>query len=64
MEKRLTEIEICLTDYGRMIDDLSQEMLRLSKQVSYLKKQIENLKAERSEAFVKPLSEEVPPPHY
>ena len=64
MENRLTDIEILLSDYGRMIDDLSQEVLRLLKRVSFLEKQVEQLKAERNETLVKPLSEETPPPHY
>lgn len=64
MEKRLTDIEICLAEQGRILEDLNDEFLRLSKLVSFLEKQIERLKAERTETLVKPLSEETPPPHY
>ena len=64
MEKRLTEIEICLAEQERILDDLNTEVLRLSKQLGFLEKQIEQLKAEKNETFVKPLSEENPPPHY
>ena len=64
MEKRLTEIEICLAEQERVLDDLNVEVLRLSKQVAFLEKQIEQLKAEKEETLVKPLSEETPPPHY
>ena len=64
MEQRLTDIEICLAEQERMLDDLNTEVLRLAKLVSVLEKQVERLKAERTETFVKPLSEETPPPHY
>ncbi len=64
MEDRLTDIEIALSEQERMIDDLSSEVLRLSKLVAALEKQVERLKAEREETLVKPLSEETPPPHY
>ena len=64
MEKRLTEIEIYLAEQERVLEDLNTEVLRLSKQVGFLEKQIEQLKAEKEETLVKPLSEETPPPHY
>ena len=64
MEDRLTNIEISLSEQERMLDDLNTEVLRLAKIVTTLEKQIEQLKAEREETLVKPLSEETPPPHY
>jgi len=64
MEDRLTNIEMALSEQERMLDDLNTEVLRLSKLVSVLEKQIEQLKAEKEETLVKPLSEETPPPHY
>ena len=64
MENRLTNIEISLSEQERMLDDLNTEVLRLSKIVAFLEKQIEQLKAEKEETLVKPLSEETPPPHY
>jgi len=64
MEDRLTNIEISLSEQERMLDDLNTEVLRLSKIVAILEKQIEQLKAEKEETLVKPLSEETPPPHY
>ena len=64
MEKRLTEIEIYLAEQERILEDLNTEVLRLSKQVAFLEKQVEQLKAEKEETLVKPLSEETPPPHY
>ena len=64
MQDRLDTIEMYLAQQERMIDDLSSELLRLTKKVSKLEKQIDQIKAEKNETFVKPLSEETPPPHY
>jgi len=64
MQKRLDNIEMCLSEQERVLDDLNSEVLRLTKIVAILEKQIEQLKAEREESLVKPLSEETPPPHY
>ena len=64
MKERLNNIEICLAEQERILDDLNTEVLRLTKIVANLEKQIEQLKAEREESLVKPLSEETPPPHY
>ena len=64
MQERLNNIEMCLAEQERILDDLNTEVLRLTKIVSNLEKQIEQLKAEREESLVKPLSEETPPPHY
>ena len=64
MQKRLDNIEMCLSEQERVLDDLNSEVLRLAKVVANLEKQVEQLKAEREESLVKPLSEETPPPHY
>jgi len=64
MQERLNNIEMCLAEQERILDDLNTEVLRLTKIVAVLEKQIEQLKAEREENLVKPLSEETPPPHY
>ncbi|MBR6411593.1 MAG: SlyX family protein [Alphaproteobacteria bacterium] len=64
MQERLNNIEMCLSEQERTLEDLNTEVLRLSKIVTFLEKQIEQLKAEREETLVKPLSEETPPPHY
>lgn len=64
MQERLNNIEMCLAEQERILDDLNTEVLRLTKIVANLEKQIEQLKAEREENLVKPLSEETPPPHY
>ena len=64
MTDRLDNIEMCLAEQERVLEDLNTEVLRLSKVVTALEKQVEQLKAEREETLVKPLSEETPPPHY
>ena len=64
MEKRLTDIEICLAEQGRILDDLNTEVLRLSKLVRELEIKFDHLKAAQEETLVKPLAEETPPPHY
>ena len=64
MQERLNNIEMCLAEQERILDDLNTEVLRLTKIVANLEKQVEQLKAEREESLVKPLSEETPPPHY
>ena len=64
MQKRLDNIEMCLSEQERVLDDLNSEVLRLTKIVANLEKQVEQLKAEQEENLVKPLSEETPPPHY
>lgn len=64
MSERLDNIEICLAQQERMLDDLSGEVVRLSRLVDALEQQVNRLTAERAETLVKPQSEETPPPHY
>lgn len=63
-EQRLTDIEVCLANQERVLDDLNEEVLRLSRLIGILEQKIDALKAREAETFVKPLSEETPPPHY
>ena len=64
MEERLTNIEVCLAEQEKILEELNGEVLRLSKQITSLQTQLDRLKAEQEETLVKPLSEETPPPHY
>lgn len=64
MSERLDNIEICLAQQERMLDDLSGEVARLSRLVEVLENHIERLTAAHAETLVKPQSEETPPPHY
>ncbi len=63
-EQRLTDIEVCLANQERVLDDLNAEVLRLSRLIGILEQKIDSLKAREAETLVKPLSEETPPPHY
>lgn len=64
MEERITNLEICAGQHERTLEELSDEVFRLSKQVDSLAKQMKNLLAVLPDSFVKPQSEETPPPHY
>ncbi len=61
---RLTDLEVYIANQERTLDDLNQEVLRLSRRVAELERQTDRLKSALSESLVKPLSEETPPPHY
>ena len=64
IEERLIELEICVTDQDQTISELNDECVRMSKQIDLLIKQQKMLMEFLKESPVKPLSEEVPPPHY
>ena len=64
MDENLIDLQIQLTEQSRQLEDLSQEVIRLSKLVGKLEKQYTALQDSITENLVKPLSEETPPPHY
>ncbi len=64
LEDRITEIEIVLTNQEKMLDDLNEVVIRQEKTIDVLVKQIKQLKESMPQDFVKPASEETPPPHY
>ena len=64
MDERFENIEIALTEQQRMLDDLSDVMLRQQKEIDLLKKENKLLRALIEQETVRPLSEETPPPHY
>ena len=64
MQKEVIDLQIRLTEQERQLEDLNQEVLRLSKLVLRLEKQYTALQEAMQENLVKPLSEETPPPHY
>lgn len=64
MEKEVVDLQIRLMEQTRQLEDLNQEVLRLSKLVERLEKQYFALRDAMQENLVKPLSEETPPPHY
>ena len=64
MQQEVIDLQIRLMEQAHQLDDLDQEVLRLSKLVARLEKQYTALQEAMQENFVKPLSEETPPPHY
>lgn len=64
MDKDLIDLQIQLTEQSRQLEDLNQEVIRLSKIVQRLEKQFTALQDSIQENLVKPLSEETRPPHY
>ena len=64
MEKEVIDLQMRLMEQSRQLEDLNQEVLRLSKLVARLEKQYTALQDAMQENFVKPLSEETRPPHY
>ncbi len=65
MEKRIIHLEMIVAQQDRLIDALSAEILRLNQLYEHLSARLEAAEARReSEGYIRPLSEEVPPPHY
>lgn len=64
MTEEMISFQMRLMDQERQMDDLSKEVLRLSKLVDKLTRECQNLRDAMQENLVKPLSEETPPPHY
>lgn len=64
LEERLIDLEICVTDQDRMLDELNAECVRMSKMIDVLMSQNKMLFEILKESPIKPLSEETPPPHY
>ena len=64
IDDRLTELEICITNQDRMLEELNEEILRQAKIIDVLVQQNKLLIEAVKENQLKPLSEETPPPHY
>lgn len=64
MQKEVIDLQMRLMEQSRQLEDLNQEVLRLSKLVARLEKQYMALQEAMQENLVKPLSEETRPPHY
>ncbi len=65
LEARIINLESIVAQQDRLIDDLNAEILRLNQLHEHLLARIEAAEARReSESLIRPLSEEVPPPHY
>lgn len=63
-DEKIIDLEILMTEYQRIIDDMNDEIIRQGKIITRLEKEVTALKQEIVENNVKPLSEETPPPHY
>lgn len=63
-DEKIIDLEILMTEYQRIIDDMNDEIIRQGKIITRLEKEVTALKQEVVENNVKPLSEETPPPHY
>ena len=65
LDARLTAIEIALAHQQKAIDELSEMTVKQGKMLDILTQQYTSFKQFLEEQdIVKPLSEEVPPPHY
>lgn len=64
LENRLIEIETALANQEKFIDDLNEVVIKQGKIIDALVQQMKIIKETMPQDFVKPLSEETPPPHY
>ncbi len=63
-EERFIQIETALANQEKMLDELNSVLIEQGRQIEHLLKQNQYLYGLLKEEGVKPLSEEVPPPHY
>lgn len=64
IEDRLIAIEMALANQEKMTDDLNQVVIEQGKMIDRLAQQNKYLLNLLERETVKPLSEEMPPPHY
>ena len=64
IKARLIDIEMTLDTQSKILEDLSEMVIRQGKMIDYLFKQNEMLRDSLSTDVVKPLSDETPPPYY
>ena len=64
LEERLIAIETALANQEKIVDDLNDVIIKQGKVIDELVKQTRLIKDSLPQDFVKPLSEETPPPHY
>lgn len=63
-EQRLIDIETALANHEKTIDELNKVVFEQSKKIDQLLKLNKYLLDMIDKDVVKPLSEEIPPPHY
>lgn len=64
IEQQLIDIEIALANQQKTIDEISDVVFKQGLLIDKLSKQNELLKSMVNQDVVKPMSEELPPPHY
>ncbi|MBQ9090190.1 MAG: SlyX family protein [Alphaproteobacteria bacterium] len=64
IQNQLTDLEIYVANQEKIIEEMNDELVRLSKIVETLVAQNKLLFEALKETPVKPLSEETRPPHY
>lgn len=64
IEQRFIDIESAIANQDKIIDDLNQMVIMQGKQIDNLLRQNQYLLSVLENDTVKPLGEEVPPPHY
>ncbi len=65
LEARIVHLETIVSLQDRMLDELNEEILRLNRLYEKLMKRFETFETRQENAsFIRPLSEETPPPHY
>lgn len=63
-EEELVEIERAVTYQDRMLKELNAVVIEQGREIEKLKRLVDMLTQSVDVRFVKPLSEETPPPHY
>lgn len=64
MENRIINIEMILANMQKTIDELNEVVVQQSQQIDHLQKINAYILDSINQEVVKPLQEEVPPPHY
>lgn len=64
LEERIVQLESLLARQERLLDDLSDEILRLNRLHERLTRRVELQENRANELGIRTLSEEPPPPHY
>ena len=66
MERRVEDLEIKIVYLESTLESLNQVVIKQQNQIDLLIEEIKRLKQqlEQGVEFVRPLSEETPPPHY
>lgn len=64
LQERLTALELAVLDLSQTVDDLNAEVVRQAKRLEQAEATCRLLKEALNDGAVKPLSEEMRPPHY